>query len=73
VLLDEKRWRAFTQSAAKISTEEGGTFSIFDGAVTGINMQLQEDKLIVQRWRFSSWADGQYSNVSEDFFLIFFI
>ncbi|CAK9199805.1 unnamed protein product [Sphagnum troendelagicum] len=63
VLLDEKRWRAFTQSAAKISTEEGGTFSIFDGAVTGINMQLQEDKLIVQRWRFSSWADGQYSNV----------
>jgi hypothetical protein len=27
----------------------------------------------VQRWRFSSWADGQYSNVSEDFFLIFSI
>jgi activator of HSP90 ATPase len=36
-------------------------------------MQLQEDKLIVQRWRFSSWADGQYSNVSEDFFLTLFI
>jgi activator of HSP90 ATPase len=63
VLLDEKRWRGFTQSAAKISTEEGGTFSIFDGAVTGVNLQLQEDKLITQRWRFSSWTDGHYSNV----------
>ncbi|KAJ7557769.1 hypothetical protein O6H91_04G008900 [Diphasiastrum complanatum] len=63
-LLDEKRWKGFTQSNAQISKEAGGTFSVFDGAVTGVNQQLQENKLIVQKWRFSSWNDGQYSTVS---------
>eukprot|EP00250_Pteridium_aquilinum_P034178 c7196_g1_i1 orf=402-1463(+) len=62
-LLDENRWKGFTQSKAKISTEVGGQFSIFDGAVTGVNMKLEEDKLIMQKWRFQSWLDGQYSTV----------
>lgn len=64
ILLNDRSWKAFTQSNAQISKESGGMFSIFDGAVTGINVQLQENKLIVQKWRFSSWADGHYSNVS---------
>ena len=64
ILMDDTSWKAFTQSNAQISKEIGGVFSIFDGAVTGINVQLQENKLIVQKWRFSSWADGHYSNVS---------
>lgn len=64
VLLNDKSWKAFTQSSAQISRESGGMFSIFDGAVTGVNVQLQENKLIVQKWRFSSWPDGHYSNVS---------
>lgn len=64
ILMDNRSWKAFTQSNAQISKEVGGMFSIFDGAVTGINVQLQENKLIVQKWRFSSWADGHYSNVS---------
>jgi len=63
ILLNDRSWKAFTQSNAQISKETGGMFSIFDGAVTGINVQLQENKLIVQKWRFSSWADGHYSNV----------
>ncbi|KAF4370680.1 hypothetical protein F8388_025059 [Cannabis sativa] len=32
--------------------------SIFDGSVTGTNLELQEGKLIVQKWRFGSWPDG---------------
>lgn len=63
ILLNDRSWKAFTQSNAQISKEAGGMFSIFDGAVTGVNVQLQENKLIVQKWRFSSWADGHYSNV----------
>lgn len=62
-LLDENRWKGFTQSKAKISGEVGGQFSIFDGAVTGVNMKLDEDKLIMQKWRFQNWHDGQYSTV----------
>ena len=64
ILLNDRSWKAFTQSNAQISKETGGMFSIFDGAVTGINVQLQESKLIVQKWRFNSWADGHYTNVS---------
>lgn len=62
-LLDENRWKGFTHSKAKISQEVGGSFSIFDGAVTGIHMKLEEDKLIMQKWRFASWNDGHYSTV----------
>ena len=63
-LMDEKRWKAFTQSKAIISKEIGGQFSIFDGAVSGINLKLEEDKLIMQKWRFQNWPDEHYSTVS---------
>ncbi|KAK7336663.1 hypothetical protein VNO77_17209 [Canavalia gladiata] len=63
ILLDENRWKGFTQSNARISKEVGGEFSIFDGSVTGIHLELQEAKLIVQRWRFGSWHDGVQSTV----------
>ncbi|KAK9123123.1 hypothetical protein Sjap_012725 [Stephania japonica] len=63
ILMDENRWKGFTQSNARISKEVGGEFSLFDGAVTGTNQELQEGKLIVQKWRFSNWADGIHSTV----------
>lgn len=63
ILMDENRWKGFTQSNAKISKEVGGEFSIFDGSVTGKNLELQEGKLIVQQWRFGSWPDGIVSTV----------
>ncbi|KAF3442660.1 hypothetical protein FNV43_RR16576 [Rhamnella rubrinervis] len=63
ILMDENRWKGFTQSNAKISKEVGGEFSIFDGSVIGKNVELQEGKLIVQKWRFGSWPDGIDSTV----------
>ncbi|XVE61278.1 hypothetical protein DITRI_Ditri06bG0026900 [Diplodiscus trichospermus] len=63
ILMDENRWKGFTQSNTRISKEVGGQISIFDGSVTGSNLELQEAKLIVQRWRFGSWPDGIDSTV----------
>ncbi|KAI4348795.1 hypothetical protein L6164_009473 [Bauhinia variegata] len=63
ILMDDNRWKGFTQSNARISKEVGGEFSIFDGSVTGTNVELQEGKLIVQKWRFGSWPDGMQSLV----------
>ncbi|PIM97799.1 hypothetical protein CDL12_29728 [Handroanthus impetiginosus] len=63
ILMDENRWKGFSQSNARISKEVGGEFSIFDGSVTGKNLELQEGKLIVQQWRFGSWPDGIVSTV----------
>ncbi|XP_020599461.1 activator of 90 kDa heat shock protein ATPase homolog [Phalaenopsis equestris] len=67
ILMDENRWKGFTQSNAMISKEVGGQFSLFDGSITGINEELQEGKLIVQKWRFNNWVDGIYSSVRLDF------
>ncbi|KAL2464740.1 Aha1 domain-containing protein [Forsythia ovata] len=67
ILMDENRWKGFTQSNARISKEVGGEFSIFDGSVTGTNVELQEGKLIVQKWRFGSWPDGIVSTVQLSF------
>lgn len=64
ILMDENRWKGFTQSNARISKEVGGEISIFDGSVSGKNLELQEGKLIVQKWRFGSWPDGIDSTVS---------
>ncbi|KAM3339392.1 activator of 90 kDa heat shock protein ATPase isoform X1 [Capsicum galapagoense] len=63
ILMDENRWKGFTQSNARISKEVGGEFTIFDGSVTGTNVELQGGKLIVQKWRFGSWPDGLQSMV----------
>ncbi|XP_009604993.1 uncharacterized protein LOC107784939 [Nicotiana tabacum] len=63
ILMDERRWKGFSQSNARISKEIGGEFTIFDGSVTGKNVDLQEGKLIVQNWRFGSWPDGIESTV----------
>ncbi|KAF7101827.1 hypothetical protein CFC21_103050 [Triticum aestivum] len=63
ILMDENRWKGFTQSNARISKDVGGQFSLFDGSITGVNEELQEGKLIVQKWRFGSWADGVHSTV----------
>ncbi|KAG0492368.1 hypothetical protein HPP92_005766 [Vanilla planifolia] len=67
ILMDENRWKGFTQSNARISKSVGGQFSLFDGSISGINEELQEGKLIVQKWRFNSWADGIHSLVRLDF------
>ncbi|GAV63974.1 AHSA1 domain-containing protein/Aha1_N domain-containing protein [Cephalotus follicularis] len=67
ILMDDNRWKGFTQSNAKISKEVGGEFSIFDGSVTGTNLELQDSKLIVQKWRFGNWPDGLFSTVKLTF------
>lgn len=69
ILMDENRWKGFTQSNARISKEVGGQFSLFDGSITGVHEELQEGKLIVQKWRFSSWPDGIYSTVGRYCFI----
>ncbi|KAK1278212.1 hypothetical protein QJS04_geneDACA020870 [Acorus gramineus] len=63
ILMDERRWKGFTQSNARISGDVGGEFSLFDGSIMGTNVELQEGKVIVQKWRFGSWPDGVYSTV----------
>ena len=53
--------------AAKISKKVGGAFSAHGGYVAGINLDLVENKRIVQAWRAKNWPKGVYSIVSFNF------
>src|SRR5664279_391500 len=47
-----------TGAPAEISGTEGSNFSAHGGYITGKNLQLVKDRLIVQTWRAQSWGSG---------------
>jgi activator of HSP90 ATPase len=48
----------WTGEPVVMSTEPGSVFEIWDGAITGENMEFVQDKLIVQRWFFGEEEDS---------------
>ena len=48
---------------AQISTEVGGTFSMFGGIIVGRHIELLPNQRIVQAWRPMYWNAGVYSIV----------
>jgi activator of HSP90 ATPase len=44
-----------------LSAVEGSAFALFGGYITGRQILLQPDELIVQAWRSASWGPGLYS------------
>ena len=63
-LMDSKKHAKFTGGPAKISRKIGGSFSVFDGYATGKNIELIQDKKIVQSWRASVWDESDLSEVT---------
>ena len=68
-LMDSDKHSKFTDSKAIISRITGGEFSVYDGAINGINLELVKDNKIVQSWRSEEdeWPKGHYSKAT--FFL----
>jgi activator of HSP90 ATPase len=48
----------WTGEPVVMSTEPGSEFEIWDGAITGQNLEFIEDKLIVQKWSFGEEVDS---------------
>ena len=66
--MESGKHTAFTHNGpAKISKKVGGAFSAHGGHISGINLELVENKLIVQAWRAKSWPKGIFSIVSFKF------
>ncbi len=63
-LLDSGKHAQFTGSNAHINREVGGRYTAFDGYSEGENIQLIQDKKIVQSWRASDWIQDYYSRVT---------
>lgn len=57
-----------TASPANISAKEGSKFTAHGGSITGKNLQLIKDKLIVQSWRINDW---KVNDIDSTFILSF--
>ena len=67
-LMESRKHTAFTKNGvAKVSKKIGGAFSAHGGYVSGFNLDLVENKRIVQAWRGKNWPKGVYSIVSFKF------
>lgn len=60
-LMDSKKHSNFTESKAEISREVGGKINAYDGYIAGKNLELVQDKKIVQEWRGKDWPKNHYS------------
>jgi uncharacterized protein YndB with AHSA1/START domain len=64
VLTDGKLFTEATGGrAAEIGGNEGATFSLFGGAISGRVVELVPGERIVQAWRPQPWPAGHYSLV----------
>jgi len=66
-LIDPKKHARFTGTKAKIDGKIGGRFSCYGGYITGVNLELDPGKAIVQAWRSKGWPKGYYSIVTFKF------
>lgn len=62
-LTDGSAFSAFTGAPAEIDARDGGAFSCFGGQITGRQIELKQNRRIVQAWRAGPWPDGIYSIV----------
>ena len=67
--MDSKKHSKLTESKAKINREVGGSFSIYEGAIEGKNLELIPDQKIVQSWRSveKGWPKNHYSTITIEF------
>ena len=56
-LMNARKHAAFTGARAKIDRRVGGAFSVWDGYATGKTVKLEDDKVIVQSWRTTDFAE----------------
>ena len=61
--MNSKKHAVATAAPAKLSTKAGGKYSVHGGYITGENIQLVKDKLIVQTWRAQGWAEGDTDSI----------
>lgn len=66
---DPQRLAAFTRAPPKVfeGAKKGGKFELFGGNVSGVFLELEEPKRIVQSWRLDQWPKGHFSKLHIEF------
>lgn len=63
-LTDPEQFGKLTgRRALELVADAGAPFALFDGDITGLNVELVPDRRLVQAWRAASWPEGMYSIV----------
>lgn len=57
-LLDPEKHSTFTGSLASTNNRVGAEFTAWDGYISGKNLELIENKKIVQEWETTEWPKG---------------
>lgn len=50
--------KLWTSEEANMSTDPGSEFSLWDGSITGKNLEFEENRKIVQQWYFEEASDN---------------
>ena len=61
--LDSKKHSDMTGGIAVCSNKVNGEFSAWDGYITGSNIELTENKVIIQYWRTSEFDDNDNDSI----------
>ncbi len=65
--MDSRKHARFSGDTASISRKVGGKIMAYGGYITGMNVELVQDKKIVQTWRAADWPEGHESRVTFSF------
>lgn len=65
--LDSRDLSKMILSPAEISPVVGGEFKLFNGGVTGSIVKLEPESRILEKWRFSQWSEGVFSDLELSF------
>jgi activator of HSP90 ATPase len=60
LLMNEKHHKAFTGEEASIVRSVGGKFKAYGDHITGVILELESPKRIVQKWRAADWEDKSH-------------
>jgi activator of HSP90 ATPase len=60
-LTDSSRFAHFTGAPAEIENRPGGEISLFNGQISGRNVELEPGRRVVQAWRAGNWPEGVFS------------
>ena len=63
-LMDSRKHSQLTGDKAKIDRKVGGKFTVFRNYADGKNLELVQDKKIVQTWHASDWPNDHYSKIT---------
>lgn len=61
--MDTKQHALITGFPATISRANTGSFTSYNGEVSGTNIDLIQDRKIFQHWRMNDWLEGHYASL----------